>query len=157
MFLISWFIYLFLLCSKSLLVKYDFILQYEASVNAIGPSSFIENFPQISAKPIALQRNLLGKLSQNRPFFTNRFSAKLASKISAKFPPNRPLFPRICPWKSREIWLFFRDLPEALNFQHRIHAKQQNLRDTGPLIVLNWCYCFEINLFIIQLHFAEYK
>ena len=52
--------------------------------NAIKASSFIENFPQISAKPIGFERNLLGKLSRNRPFFTNRFSAKLASKIPAK-------------------------------------------------------------------------
>ena len=89
------------------LVKYDFILRYEAWVNAIKASSFIENFPKISTKPIAFQRNLLGKLSRNRPFFTNRFSAKLASKIPATFPRNRPFFPRICPWKSREIWLFF--------------------------------------------------
>ena len=74
---------------------------------SIRAASFIENFPRISAKPIAFQRNLLGKLPQNRPFFTNRFSAKLASKIAAKFPRNRPFFPRICPWKSREIWLFF--------------------------------------------------
>ena len=72
-FLISWFFYLFFLCSISLLVKYDFILRYEAWVNAIRASTFIENFPQISAKPIALQRNFLGKLSRNRPFFTNRF------------------------------------------------------------------------------------
>ena len=106
-FLISWFFYLFLLCSISLLVKYDFILRYEAWVNAIRASSFIENFPQISAKPIAFQRNLLGKLSRNRPFFTNRFSAKLALKIPAKFPRNRPFLTRICPWKSCEIWLFF--------------------------------------------------
>ena len=83
---------------------------------SIRASSFIENFPQISAKPIGFQRNLLGKLSQNRPFFTNCFSAKLASKIPAKFPRNRPFFPRICPRKSREIWLFFRDLPEALSW-----------------------------------------
>ena len=73
----------------------------------IRASSFIENFPQISAKPIAFQRNLHGRLPRNRPFFTNRFSAKLASKIPAKFPRNRSFFPRICPWKSREIWLFF--------------------------------------------------
>ena len=98
----------------SLLVKYDFILQYEAWVNAIRASSFTENFPQISDKPIAFQWNFLGKLPRNRPFFTNRFSAKLASKIPAKFPQNGPFFPRICPWKSREIWLFSRDLPEAL-------------------------------------------
>ena len=106
-FLISRFFYLFLLCSISLLVKYDFILRCEAWVNAIIATSFIENFHQISTKPIAFQRHLLGKLSRNRPFFTNRFSAKLASKIPAKFPRNRPFFPRICPWKSREIWLFF--------------------------------------------------
>ena len=28
---------------------------------------------------------------------------------------NRSIFPRICPWKSREIWLFFCDLSEALH------------------------------------------
>ena len=61
---------------------------------SIRASSFIENFPQISAKPIAFQRNLLGKLPRNRLFFTNRFSAKLASKTPAKlavFPANLPL------------------------------------------------------------------
>ena len=76
-FLISWFFSLFLLCSISLLVKYDFILQYEARVIAIRTSSFIENFPQISAEPIAFQQYFLGKLSRNRLFCTNRFSAKL--------------------------------------------------------------------------------
>ena len=113
-FLTSWLFYLFLLCSISLLVKYDFILQYEAWVNAIRVSSFIENVPQISAKPIAFQRNLPGKLPRNRPFFTHCCSAKLALKIPVKFQRNRLFFPRICPWKSHEIWLFFRDLPEAL-------------------------------------------
>ena len=103
--LISWFFYLFLLCSMSLLVKYAFILRYEAWVNTITASSFIENFSQISAKPIAFQRNLLGKLPRNRPFFTNRFSAKLVSKIPAKsavisanlslkIPRNLTFFPR---------------------------------------------------------------
>ena len=43
----------------SLLVKYDFILRYEALVTAIRASSFIENVPQISTKRIAFQRNLL--------------------------------------------------------------------------------------------------
>ena len=105
-FLKSWFFYLFL-CSISFLVRYDFILQYEAWVNAIRASSFIENFPQISVKPITFQRNLLGKLPRNRLLFNNRFSVKLASKIPVKFWRNRPFFSRICPWKSREIWLFF--------------------------------------------------
>ena len=110
-FLISRFFYLFLLCSISLLVKYDFILRYEAWVNAIRKPSCIENFPQISAKPIAFQQNLLRKLSQNRPFFTNRFSAKLASKIptkSAAFSTNLSL--KI----PRNLTFFSRNPPEAL-------------------------------------------
>ena len=57
-FLISWFFYLSLLCSISLLVKYDFILRYEAWISAIRASSFIENVPQISTKRIAFQRNM---------------------------------------------------------------------------------------------------
>ena len=89
---------MFLSCSVKLLVKYDFILGYEALVNAIRASSSVESVPQISAKPIVFQRNLLGKLPRNRPFFTNHFSAKLASK----FPRN-----------SREIGHFFREfVPE---------------------------------------------
>ena len=45
-------------------------------------------------------------LTKSAVLFTNRFSVKLASKIPAKFPQNRPFFLRICPRKSREIWLF---------------------------------------------------
>ena len=92
---------------NTLTCKVRFHITVWSLSKSIRASSFIENFPQISAKPIGFQRNLLGKLSRNRPFFTNGFSAKLASKIPAKFPRNRPFFPRICPWKSREIWLFF--------------------------------------------------
>ena len=107
-------LFFFSLCSISLLPKYNFILRYEAWENAIRASSFIKNVPQISAKPIAFQQNLLRKLPRNRLFLTNRFSAKLALKIPAKFPQNWRFFSRICPWKFREIWHFFRNLPEAL-------------------------------------------
>ena len=55
-------------------------------------SSFIENVPQISAKPITFQRNLLRKLPRNQPFFTHRFLAKLASRIPQKFQRNRLFF-----------------------------------------------------------------
>ena len=108
-FLISWFFYLFLLSSISLLVKYAFILWYEAWVSAIKASSFIENFPQISTKPIAFQRNLLGELPRNWPFFPNRFfsetglensreisakSAVFSVNLSLKIPRNLTFFPR---------------------------------------------------------------
>ena len=108
--LISWLFYLFLLCSISLLVKCDFILRYEAWVNAIRASSFIENFPQISAKPIAFQRNLLGKLSRNRPFFSETGlensreipakSAVFSANLSLKIPRNLTFFPATYqkPW-----------------------------------------------------------
>ena len=111
-FLTSWLFYLFLLCSISLLVKYDFILQYEAWVNAIRVSSFIENVPQISAKPIAFQQ-----------IFAWEAPTKLAVLYQLLFFSETDLenslkighfFPQICPWKSREIWLFFCNLQEAL-------------------------------------------
>ena len=42
-----------------------------------------------------------------RRFFTDCFQAKFALKISMKFPWNQPIFPRFCPPKSRESWLFY--------------------------------------------------
>ena len=115
-----------LLCSKSLLVKYDFILRYEASVNAIRASSFIENFPQISAKPIAFQRNLLGKLSQNRPFFV--FQRNWPQNWPQNFPRNSReisrFFREFVPENPAKFDFFFRDLPEALN-------RVKNIADFG--------------------------
>ena len=127
-FLISWLFYLFSLCSISLLYKERFHIAVWSLSKSIRASSFIENFPQISAKPIAFQRNLHGKLPWNRPFFTNHFSAKLASKIPAKFPRNWPFFPRICPWNPAKFDFFSRDLPEALTINfccaHNFQVKQ---------------------------------
>ena len=111
-FLISWFFYLLLLCSISLLVKYmyDFILRYEAWENAIRTSSCIENFPQISAKPIALgssheAREALTKSAVlHQSFFSEtslensrEFPAKSAvfsANLSPKIPRNLTFFPR---------------------------------------------------------------
>ena len=97
-FLISWFFCLFLLSSISLRVKYNLILRYEAWVNAIRTSSFIENFlksaqshslsSQICSEsshkigcslPIVFQPQ---KFPRNRPFF----SANLSLKILLFFP-----------------------------------------------------------------------
>ena len=91
-FLISWFLnYFFSFCSVSLLVKYDFILRYEAWVNAIRASSFIENFPQISAKSIAFQQNLLGKRNWPRKFPRNSF--EIGRSFPLKIPRNLTFFP----------------------------------------------------------------
>ena len=106
-FLISWFFYLFLLCSISLLVKYDFILRYEAWVNAIRMFSFIENFPEISAKPIAFQWNLLGEALTKSAVLYQSFLSETGLENSCEIPTKLTVFLWICPWKSREIWLFF--------------------------------------------------
>ena len=70
---------------------------------SIRASSFIENFPQISAKPISLSSEICSgsshEIGRSLPIVFQR-------NWPRKFPRNRPFFPRICPWKSREIWLF---------------------------------------------------
>ena len=70
-------------------------------------SSFIENFPQISAKAIAFQRNLLGKL----PIAFQR-------NWPRKFPRNSReighFFREFAPENPAKFDFFFRDLPEAL-------------------------------------------
>ena len=79
--------------------------------NAIKASSFIENIPQISAKPIAFQRNLLEKLSRNRPFFIIVFSetgpenSREIGRFFREFVPENPA----------KFDFFFCDLPEALS------------------------------------------
>ena len=42
----------------------------------------------------------------------------------AKIPRNRPIFPRICPGKSREILLFFHEISEALTFTKTFNVTQ---------------------------------
>ena len=68
------------------------MLRYEAWVNAIRASSFIENFPQINAKSTVFQGNLLGKRSQNRPFFTNRFFSETGLENSPEIPTKSAVF-----------------------------------------------------------------
>ena len=99
-FLISWFFCLFLLSSISLRVKYNLILRYEAWVNAIRTSSFVENFLK-SAQSHSLSSQICSESS-------HKIGCSLPIVFQPqKFSRNRPFFPQICPWKSREILLFF--------------------------------------------------
>ena len=50
--------------------------------------------------------------------------------LPRKFLRNRSIFLRICPYKSREIWLFFRDLSEALHSMVR-SIRFENIVDRG--------------------------
>ena len=49
------------------------------------------------------------KIQRNRLFFIDCFLAKFPPR---NFPWNRPIFLRICPWKSFEIWLFSAKIPQ---------------------------------------------
>ena len=94
MFLISWFFYLFLLCSIRLLVKYAFILRYEAWVN-------------LSECLVSLKTFL--KSAQNQSV-SNEICSGSSHEIGCSLPI---VFQRNWPWKfprnSREIGRFFRE------------------------------------------------
>ena len=109
-------------------MKYNFSLRYEARVNAIRASSFIKNVPQISEKAIPYKRNLPRNLSQNRPFFTDQFSMKLASKIPAKFPRIRSFFCANLSLKIPRILTFFpRPTRTPDNNCHRNYTMEQDI------------------------------
>ena len=73
----------------------------------------IKHAREISAKSIDFQRNLPRKFPQNQLLFTDCFMAKIAAKISAKFPPNWSIFPRISE-NPTKFGFFSRNLSEAL-------------------------------------------
>ena len=102
-FLISGFFYLFLLCSISLLVKYAFILRYEAWVNIQERLVSLKTFPK-SAQNQSLSSEICSGGSHE---IGRSLPIVFQQNWPQKFPRNRSFFPRICPWKSREIWLFF--------------------------------------------------
>ena len=114
-FLISWFFYLFLLCSISLLVKYDFILRYEPWVSASRASSFIENFPQISAKPIAFQRKFGWEASTKSAVLYQPFFSKTGLENSHEILAKSAVFSVNLSLKML-LNFFFHDLPEALSY-----------------------------------------
>ena len=84
------------------------------------------NFSKICQKKIHRNRLFywlfLGEVSPwnflwNRPIFLRIYPWESFEIwiFSAKIPRNWPIFPQICPWKSREILIFFfREISEAL-------------------------------------------
>ena len=59
-----------------------------------------------------------GSFHENQPFFTNHFSAKLVSKIPAKFPRNQPFFSTNLSMKILRNLTSFHNLPEALCYMY---------------------------------------
>ena len=81
--------------SSELLLKEQMIIPVKKTLNNAG---------HIDAKLIDFSEICQKKIQRNRLFFTDCFLAKFPPR---KFPWNRPICLRICPWKSFEIWLFF--------------------------------------------------
>ena len=77
----------------------------------------LNNAGHIDAELIDFSEICQKKIQRNQLFFTDCFLAKFPPEI---FPWNRPIFLRICPWKSFEIWLFSAKIPRKrpifLNF-----------------------------------------
>ena len=69
------------------------------------------------------------------PVKSANFSKNLPRKtfkiwlFSAKILRNRPIFPRICPWKSREILRFF-----PRNIRSPVNGSSTVVRSTGPVV-----------------------
>ena len=49
------------------------------------------------------------------------------------FPWNRPIFLRICPWKSFEIWLFFANLAKSADFSVNFDFSLAKIPQNWPI------------------------
>ena len=120
-FLISWFFYLFLLCSISLLVKYNLILRYEAWVNAIRASSFIENsrssnqrktsrFPvkfarEAPTKSAVLYQSFFSETGLENSREIPAKSAIFSANLSLKIPRNLTFFSATYQKPCYKLWI----------------------------------------------------
>ena len=89
-FLLSWFFYLFLLCSISFLVKYAFILRYEAWVNLWERLVSLKTFLK-SAQKQSLSSEICSGSSQSFFSETGLENSREIPAKSAVFSANLPL------------------------------------------------------------------
>ena len=84
--------------SSELLLKEQMIIPVKKTFNAGHIDGKLIDFSEICQK----------KIQRKRLFFTDCFLAKFPPR---NFPWNRPIFLRICRWKSFENWLFSAKIP----------------------------------------------
>ena len=124
MFLIPWFFYLFLSCSISLLVNYDFILRY--------CGSFIVNFSQISANQ-SLSSEICSEIDRSLQSFFSETGLENYREIPAK----STVFSANLSLKIPRNLTFFRDLPEALTCLTVIFSyTAKESRNTGIILTI---------------------
>ena len=109
--------------SSELLLKEQMIIPVKKTLNSAGHiDAKLINFSEICQKKSSEIGCFLLIVSWwsfplKFPVKLADFSKNLPLKILGNltfFPRNRPIFLRICLWKSREILLFFREISEAL-------------------------------------------
>ena len=116
--------------SSELLLKEQMIIPVKKTLNNTG---------HIDAKLIDFSEISPPKSSEigcfflwNRTFLRENLAKSADFSVNfdfspAKIPQNWPIFPRICPWKFREILLFFREISEALACGNIPQPKQTNI------------------------------
>ena len=85
--------------------------------------------------------SILAKFAKKNPATSAVFYWLFLGEVSPwNFPWNQPIFLRICPWKSFEIWLFSTKIPrnrliflEILTFLPRKSARSANFSVNLPL------------------------
>ena len=101
--------------SSALLLKEQMIIAVKKNVKqrwSYRPKNWV-NFSEICQKKIQWNRPIFLRIWPWKSFEIWILSAKIPRnqpifpRILTFFPRNRPIFPWICPWKSREILLFF--------------------------------------------------
>ena len=135
-------------------------MRYEAWVNAIRASSFIENFPQISAKPITFQHSPTKSAVPNQSFFSEtglKNSHEIPAK-SAVFPANLSLkIPRNLTFFSatyQKPWLQRRATNSQTNFPCHLKVNSNKLAlinhlwkyKTGERLTITTNSCTKIDL-----------
>ena len=105
----------------------------------------LNNAGHIDAELIDFSEICQKKIQRNQLFFTDCFLAKFPPEI---FLWNRPIFLRICPWKSFEIWLFTAKIPQNRTIIRWILTLlQRKSHEIGRFFCEFWLFSREIGRF----------
>ena len=106
--------------SSELLLKEQMIIPVKKTLNNAG---------HIDAKLIDFS-----EICQKNPAKSAVFYWLFLGEVSPwNFPWNRPIFLRICPWKSFEIWLFFANLAKSADFAANFDFSRAKIPQNWPI------------------------
>ena len=93
--------------------------------------------------------SILAKFAKKKPAKSAVFYWLFLGEVSPRnFPWNRPIFLRICPWKSFEIWLFSAKIPRNRTiFRQILTFLPRKSREIGRFFREFWLFSREIGQF----------